>query len=143
MPRTTLTDAIRDELNALHEQTSIGPQRLLKGRKDRPKGLNSAIIYHWMNGRMETARSDHLDWLLQTWRSVEPLVPFTADDIAKLNHELSRTGYAPQSLIRRLAPVPDGLTPKTLHQLRGGILHKLPASHKAFLFEGLESVPDR
>lgn len=143
MTRTIITDAIREELNRLNKRTNIGPPRLLKGCKDRPKGLNSTIIYHWMSGKTTSATSAYLDWVLEAWRNTEPLEPFTETDIAKLNHELSRTGYAPQSLLRRLSPVPDGLTPKTLHQLRYGLLQKLPASQKAFLFEGLVGLPDR
>lgn len=143
MIRVPITDAIREELNDLHQKTSVGPQRLLKGKSDRPKGLSSTTIYHWIEGKTVTAEQDHLNYVLREWRKTEPLEAFTEADLMKLDQELKRTGYAPASLLRRLSPVPNGLTPDSLHLVRSKRLKKLPASHIAFLFEGLEKLPNR
>lgn len=142
MSRVPITDAIREELNDLHEKTSVGPQRLLKGKAGRPKGLSSTTIYHWIEGKTVTAEQDHLNYVLREWRKTEPLEAFSGADLMKLDQELKRTGYAPASLLRRLSPVPDGLSVDVLHRLRSKRLKKLPAAHKTFLFEGLQSLAD-
>lgn len=140
MSRVLITDAIREELNDLHQRTEVGPQRLLKGKADRPTGLSSTTIYHWMEGKTKTASQEHLDFVLKAWRKTSPLSAFTGDDLKRLDQELKRTGYTQTSLLRRLSPVPDGLTPDILHRLCSKRLKKLPADHKAFLFEGLKSL---
>lgn len=141
MPRIPLTNEIRNELKALHEKTNIGPQRLLKGKPDRPRGLNSTTIYQWMDGTRDTAKSEHLDWVLHEWRQSRSLVPFTQADISLLQAELYRTGYKASSLLRRLSPVPKGFTPDILHRLSSGRLKKIDKEHKDFLFENLAKLP--
>ena len=88
MIRTTLTDDIRDELNALHQSTKIGPSRLLKGKVDRPKGLKSTAIYLWMDGTLSTAKQSELEWDLNEWRTQSPPENFKDEDRALLDAEV-------------------------------------------------------
>lgn len=143
MSRIPITDEIRGELNVLHKKTNVGPQRLLKGKADRPKGLNSTTIYHWMDGTHATAKQSHMEWVLREWRSQTQLEPITQADLELFDKELKRTGFTPTSLLNRLSPVPDGLTPDILHRIRSKRLKKLDKAHKQFLFEGLKNLPEK
>ncbi|RIJ31055.1 hypothetical protein [Henriciella algicola] len=143
MKNTPLNDEIRKQLRSLHEASGVGPQRLLNGKVDRPRGLNSTRIYHWMDGTAKTAWTEHLNWVLANWQAEEPLEPFTQADNERLDRELKRTGYTQTTLLNRLSPVPEGLTPDILHRLKSRRLHKLPSAHKKFLFKGLSALPDR
>jgi len=143
MARIVLTAEIRETLNTVHQDTGVGPQRLLKGKPDKPRGLNSTTIYHWMDGTLETAKQEHLDWVLNEWRETRPLIPFTPEDVNLFKQELERTGYTQTSLLRRLSPVPESLTPDVLHRLCSKRLENIDKEHKEFLFENLAKLPSK
>lgn len=143
MSRVSITEEIRAELKRLNAETGVGPQRLLKGKADRPKGLNSAIIYRWLDGTIRTAMAEHLDFVLREWQNETSLEPLTDDDLAKLDSELKRTGYTPTSLLNHLSNVPNGLTPDLLHRLRSKRLKKVSSEIRAFLFEALSKLPNK
>lgn len=143
MARVTITDKIREELGSLHKSTGVGPQRLLKGKQDRPQGINSTTIYHWINGSTKTAKSEHLEFVLNEWRKQSALVTFTSEDKARLDDEFKRTGYAPSSLLNRLSGVPSDLTSDLLHRLQSKRLSKIPSEAKEFLFDNLRNLPDK
>lgn len=59
------------ELQAERDRTSIGPQALLKPYKDKPKGLNHAMVTHWLGGRIKTAKREHLDFVKAAWTALD------------------------------------------------------------------------
>lgn len=92
MSRVPITETIRQQLNELHLSTCVGPQRLLKGRTDRPQKLSSTTIYNWMKGNTKTTQKNHLDFVLEAWRNTDALEMFIDADLLTLDQELVRTG---------------------------------------------------
>jgi hypothetical protein len=65
MSKNTNTVTITDEIieTLLHHQhrTGVGPQKLLRGKRDvAPAGLSSSMVYNWVRRGSKTARKDHL-----------------------------------------------------------------------------------
>lgn len=65
-----ITAKLRDELLAHRKRTGIGPYALLSGRKDKPDDLRGAIVAAWVSGTIRTARSDHLQYVLERWKNL-------------------------------------------------------------------------
>lgn len=141
--RTHIDEMTFQKLKQLRNDTGVGPNRLLAGRKDIPAGLRSDIIRTWLNGAAKSARADHLEYVLALWEGADPCIPLSEDMRADLKREMERTGYKGKSLLNALAPVPEGLRPLDLNLWITGRVDKVRRSHLDFIREGLRSLPDR
>ncbi|MBP5857411.1 hypothetical protein KAJ83_10365 [Marivibrio halodurans] len=65
--RVPVTPDIQARLMAAREKCEIGATDLLRHAPDPPDGLTANMISAWINGSVNTARKDHLDWVLARW----------------------------------------------------------------------------
>lgn len=61
---------VRAQIAAEHSRTGLAGARLLKGARDKPEGLTAGVINNWLSGAAQSARSDHLEYVLQLWRAI-------------------------------------------------------------------------
>lgn len=97
-----LTSGIIAELNAERDRTSIGPQALLKPYKDKPKGLNHAMVTHWLGGRIKTARREHLEFVRAAWGKLETdrSIRLTDDLLEELRTLQMQSGINAEMMMR-------------------------------------------
>ena len=114
MTRTPITAEIIAELKRLHKETGKGSMTILKGRKDRPSDLHSETIQGWMSGKSKSAKTSHLEYVLDIWRNADPLIPWTQDMIDHYIAEIERTGVKNTTLCRMLESVDVHLKPNML-----------------------------
>ncbi|OLF71413.1 hypothetical protein AWH62_12770 [Maricaulis sp. W15] len=143
MARVPITDDIHAELLRLKEQSGMGMMKLLARSGPVPEGLDSAIINTWLNRKTLTARADHLDFVLNALRAVDPIIQITPDMRAALDAELARTGYEPTSLLNRIGPHPVKVTPALISRWRKGQTLSARKSLWDFVIEGLASISDK
>lgn len=68
-----ITEELRAKLISERERTGIGQTELLREAKGIPEGLNAPMIAAWINGTIQSARKDRLDWVLAQWESLVPV----------------------------------------------------------------------
>lgn len=130
--RITITDEIRDELKQQKERTGTGERSLLKGKRaDMPAGLSANITASWMDGQVRSARKSHLDYVLESWRSLPDsdrglkrgrsfsedhhYVPISSEMLEAFHHEKERTGVGAHVLLKQAQDtVPEGLKPRMI-----------------------------
>lgn len=98
--KVILTDEIRANLQKFRDRSSIGPAKLLRLTHDRPKGLTSTHIMNWINGKVQTAPKDYLNFVQKAWRTVEPEIAVTTSMIKLMNKEFQRTGASVSQVIK-------------------------------------------
>lgn len=67
-----LTPDILAALRAGITRTNKGPSAILRGARDRPDGLHAALIQTWLSGKTRTARSRHLDYVMNCYSVASP-----------------------------------------------------------------------
>lgn len=131
--RVSITPEIQALLLAERERTGVGPQALLRDtRAERPAGLSVETITAWLRGTHNTARQDHLDFVLTRWaalpgetpsfrfdgqlrRVASPgRVPLTTTVRQQLYAEYERTGVTPFKLLRVAPDQPNRVNPLTV-----------------------------
>ncbi|WP_421787179.1 hypothetical protein [Hyphobacterium sp.] len=142
MARITLTDDVIGELERLKRETGLGPQALLRGRADIPKGLTASAIDGWLRGTTHRASEIHLEYALNLWRSVTPRVKITREHIAAIKGHSARTGVAWRALISLIDPLPDGLNGYAISQWVNGHVRSARQDHMDAVLKTLESLPD-
>lgn len=97
-----LTSGIIAELNAERDRTSVGPQALLKPYKDKPKGLNHAMVTHWLGGRIKTAKREHLEFVQAAWGKLETdrSIRLTDDLLEELRALQMQSGINAEMMMR-------------------------------------------
>lgn len=143
MPRIQITDVIRQELIAQHKRTNVGPQRLLKGKSDRPKGLTSAHIYNWLTGDSKTTDDVFLNWVLKEWRNEDILVQITPEMCSDLCAQFDRTGISPKMFLNKFPNAPEELLPDVISRLKRGKRRTINQNSWGFLIQALHSLPDK
>lgn len=145
-PRTAaITAEIRAELNALRERVGVGVERLLRMADDKPDDLRIAEVFRWLNGAADTARADHLDYILQSWRAL-PAVRFVAISPTlreRLRELRDRTGVEPAELLEQGSTPPDGLTPRKVEGWLRGSARRAQADHLDHVVAAWEALPAR
>lgn len=147
--RIKITQEIRNRLHDYKEQTGIGASALLRGkRKDLPQGLNSAVIQNWLNGKIKSARKDHLNYVLSEWGRIaakgETRIDITKGRIKELLRHRKRTGIGPVALLNisdGRTKAPDGLTPAMIHGWLSGIIKTANQEHFQYALSKWERLP--
>lgn len=103
----------------LRKETGTGPHALLRGTKeDRPDGLDAAMVQRWLRGGAQTARKDHLDYVLGKWRGLTTegahKVAISEDTRGLLADHKNRTGVGPDRLLKSRGDLPQGLNAATV-----------------------------
>ena len=137
-----LTKEIISTLKALKRDSGISTMRLLKGRKDIPKGLTSAIINRWISGDMKTARKGHFDYVVKAWQEIDKRLTLTPEMYELFHSEYARTGMT-RGRFLRLFTSKDGELPKGLiDALLSGKRHTMTAQNWEFMIERFKMLPD-
>lgn len=98
--RVEITESFRDKIRAEITRTGLGPQAILRGRKDKPVKLNASMISNILSGAVNTATREIYDYLSTLW-DVNPA--WVAIDNAlrdRMKAEWERTGVGPTDLVR-------------------------------------------
>lgn len=66
--RAPISDIFRQKLHTERKRTGVSSAGLLIEASDPPDGLTANIINSWLTGRAKTARKDHMDWVIATYR---------------------------------------------------------------------------
>lgn len=64
-----ITSAQRERLHALKAQTGLGPNALMRGAKDAPRGVGSGKIWAWLDGTIKTAKPEQIAYVFARWES--------------------------------------------------------------------------
>ena len=142
MERVSITKDIVEELKRLQEQSGVGPGALLRGQKDVPPRLNSGTIFGWKRQTVKTARRDQLEWVLQRWSEVTPVVSVTPELIKEIEAQLKRTGITPRALIARIDPPLDKLRPELVTRWVKGTTKTARQDHLDAVLNALLAAPD-
>ncbi|NHK29398.1 hypothetical protein FF098_015895 [Parvularcula flava] len=140
--RITLTEAHRAKLKKMKEETGIGPMRLLRQREDVPAGLNSAIIQRWISGGTETAKPEHLEYVLSTWQQASPDIVLSETHIERLLSESARTGVGWTSLLAHMKDKPRQLRANTLSRWTSGRNETVRREIWTAVMDTFASLPD-
>ena len=137
-----LTREIISTLKALKQDSGISTMRLLKGRKDIPKGLTSAMINRWTSGHMKTARKAHFDYVVKLWREIDKRLSLTPEMYELFHSEYARTGMT-RGRFLRLFTSKNGELPKGLiDALLSGKRHTMSERNWEFMIERFKMLPD-
>lgn len=68
--RVPITEDIREGLKRERERTGIMQADLLRGATDAPDGLSAPMISNWINGTTNTARRDHVEYVVRRWEGL-------------------------------------------------------------------------
>lgn len=119
--RVTISTECRAKLKREAERTGAGPSKLLRGKRGiAPIGLTSSMIHGWTSGRIGTAKSEHLAWVLDTYARWKPpakrsstqpeKITITSDLYASLINGVERTGLGAIDILRHAPkPLPEDL----------------------------------
>ena len=135
MAKNTTTVTITDEIieTLLHHQhrTGVGPQKLLRGKRDvAPAGLSSSMVYNWVRRGSKTARKDHLEFILNQWEALpdnpyqnkryknyrEGLETIDPEDLEKLRLIRDMTGILPSKIFTYGSNPPSFLNANIVNQ---------------------------
>lgn len=97
-----LDQSLIELLRSERDRTSVGPQALLKPYKNAPKGLNHAMITHWLGGRIKTAKREHMDFVLTAWSKLGTVetVQVTEALLSELRNAQRRSGINAEMMMR-------------------------------------------
>lgn len=142
---TPFPDTYLTQLYFHRDRSGIGTARLLRDARDRPKGLNGALIESWLNGQTRSARPEYMAYVLARWSEMPDgaRIPFTQEMRRELEGELSRTGTQPYKFVRKATDAPAGLSGHTIQNwLRQTDLQKENEAHWRYVMACLRAMPD-
>ena len=154
MKRSKLTAELTETLLALHRQLGMDAQVILEPPYNPPSGLNAALLKTWLSGRVKTARTEHLEYVLKAWGDLESMAPdhattgglarvtLTGKIRATLRAEAKRTGYAGQALVKRIKPRPAGLRHTILANWINGRTKTARRDHLQAVLDTYAALPD-
>jgi hypothetical protein len=142
MERVEVTAAIREELQRHRERTGLGPGAFLSFVDKRPPGLGHAAVAGWLSGVTKTARADHLAFVRRAWAEIPPRIEITEDKREALIAERTRTGIAPQALLRTMAKSPRHLNAGIIASWLSGAAATAFEHHLDGVLEAWRALPD-
>ncbi|OAB55821.1 hypothetical protein AY600_17965 [Phormidium willei BDU 130791] len=141
--KVKITPAIRKHLNAERERTQIGVHKLLRGRKDVPKGLYGALIAKWLKGTVTHAPRHHIRYVEACWAECESVAELTPEVRNALYAETERTGRSWSSFMESLDSPPPGLDASKLSRWASGYSKYAPASLLEWVLDQFAALPDK
>lgn len=143
---------INRQTKALIEQeisrTGLGPQAILRGtRTNRPDGMSFGIIQAWRSGQIKTAREDHLEYLLERWRSMPNAItrlPMSEEIHMRIRTEIDRTGVGIVKLLKLFADEkPEGLSTSLLNNYSCGKGATVRVDYYMFAINSWAKLPNK
>ncbi|HKX79695.1 MAG TPA: hypothetical protein VJM34_14345 [Novosphingobium sp.] len=138
-------------------RTAVEPFTLLRGAADRPGGLTSSTVSHWLSGKIKTARIEHLEYVLGLWSALPDapvlfrapvmdkrshLAPVTGELRERFRAEIRRTGVTAQMLMPRLPDRPKGMNAAIINRWIGGTIRRAPQAHIDYALAQWIALPD-
>ncbi len=66
-----VTSEIISQIKFHQKRTGVGPQKLLRAKRDSlPNGLSSSVIYNWINGKSTTAKEEFLQYVIRQYKAL-------------------------------------------------------------------------
>jgi len=162
--KVALTPEMLDQIKTQHQRTGIDEKALLKGDKDKPKGLTSLAIQSWLRGKCKTVPEDHFRYVMDKWQALPDKLqlpgykpgkrkqtprPDTteipADKLEKLRHYHS-LGYLPGIALAMSDNKPKGLSPSMVGGWLRNVTTRAQPEFVTFVLDAclaLETHPQR
>ncbi|MDF1722440.1 MAG: hypothetical protein P1U65_17335, partial [Minwuia sp.] len=67
--RVPVTPEVISRLESARARSGVSQAKFLERARHVPSGLSAAMISHWINGYVATARKDWLDWTITQWEA--------------------------------------------------------------------------
>ena len=132
-----LDQSLIEFLQSERDRTSVGAQALLKPYKELPKGLNHAMVTHWLGGRVQTAKRVHFDFVVSAWALCETrkTIEFTSDLLNELRTLQAVSGVTPEMIMRWSNASESGLSVSKIKHYLSGNAKLIPEEHVQLLRE--------
>lgn len=66
-----ITSEIISQIKFHQKRTGVGPQKLLRAKRDSlPTGLSSSVIYNWINGKSTTTKEAFLIYVIRHYKAL-------------------------------------------------------------------------
>ncbi|WP_300532429.1 hypothetical protein [Maricaulis sp.] len=137
-----LTDDVLEELRRIREETGVGPMKFLRHESGVPDGLSSPIIVSWMRGASKRARKRHLEFVLERWPKVIPILPITDEIQTEIVGHLDRTGFNYRALIAKIPDRPDKLDDTKIMRWVKGYARNARKDELDAVLKTLRALPD-
>ncbi|APG63116.1 hypothetical protein LPB140_10340 [Sphingorhabdus lutea] len=111
--RIEITDDMRAKLISEKERTGLGGIAILRDQRGNcPNGLTSDMIDGWRTGKRKSAKSEHLEWVIERYENYQPdpqILELTKEMRTFLKAERKRTGTTPAKLLENCdCEIPEG-----------------------------------
>jgi len=133
--------ALRDE----YERTGVGIRKLFADAYETPEWLDVSTISGWIDGRTDTAERAHYNFVLHRWQAFpgKAMVTITPAMRDGLERELSRTGFAVETLFRKLPSRPIPPSGSTIRSWRSGRSITTKQDYWTIVLEMLSQLPSQ
>jgi len=150
---TPLNDNIRNELALLQETTKCYPTALLRRAPNCPDGLKPTTIKNWLSGKVKTAQTKQLDFVLSLWRNLAVVSENTQTERIELTPALqnemrrlrSESGIGAMKLLKGCEDIPKGLNSAVIGNWLQGSVSSIKKSHLDYVVklwsESQKSIP--
>jgi len=139
--RVPLTAELRSELKAMKAKTGTGEMALLYDRKNKPAGLDAAVIKSWLNGRAKTADETHLAYVIGLWGEASPYIPITKAMRQSLTDLKASCGLTWEQIRQELPTMRDKPTAATIANWANGQMKTTRADAFNNVIEWLKAQP--
>lgn len=155
----SFTAELSAELRSEFARTGADPERLLRGRDDRPTGLSPRTVRGWLYRHTEFTRAEHWDYVRTLLASLDdnsmrqepkprakrtPRNPLIADeDLEALRHHRQRTGIGGEVLLRGATDKPSGLSGPMISSWLGGSVQNAVPEHVRYVLARYAARPDK
>ena len=141
--RIPVTPDMIETLLSHRERTGTGYGALLRGRKDRPKGVSSGVMYNVARGLNKTVDGDIYQYFISLYESMDESIPLTPEMIQIMKSEAERTGLSMKQLLKRNSHAPKSLHPSHAKNLFYGEQGTIFRNELDFITRAYASVPDK
>lgn len=108
--RIKITDELRAEVRAEIERVGAGIAKLMRGRKDVPRGFTSARIMGIARGCFKSVWRSHLEYARKLWTEATPYKRIPYESVGKIKARFDELRISPRTLLA-IKDAPDDLTP--------------------------------
>ncbi len=141
-----LTPELVREIKYHQKRTGAGPIKLLKASAYQvPRGLKPSIISNILSLPLKTARQNHIDFILYTYRSLPDIDTYMIDDetIDEIKSHIERTGVGAQALLKgKRNRMPKGLNSTKIQTILKSGAGNVKREYVDFILNEYRTLPD-
>lgn len=139
--RVPVTPEMIETLLSHRERTGMGFGALLRGRKDRPRGISSGVMYNVARGLNKTVEKDVFDYFIALYEGLDESIPLTPEMVQAMKKEAERTGVNVKALLERSAEAPAALKPARAKHLLYGEQSTIFRDEYEFIIGAYAAIP--